>query len=587
MSTIKKGKFEQPRTTAQRVSGRAAVKQPAKKKKKKSGGVVAVLVIVLLVAALAAGGWVYGSKLQKGNTIYPNVYVAGVNVGGMNWQEALDAVDQAVTATYAAETLEVHLPDRTLAFDPTQTNMALDAEEAVDKAMAFGREGNPFRAALDYARSRSGRCDIDLQTSMNLDTDYIRNLIDETAKAVARDAQSSAVDYDQGQGLLTIRVGTPAQRLDADGLYEAVCQAYATGSFEAMTWGYEETPIDALNLDAYYESLCSEPQDAYYDAETHTIVEAQPGFGFDLEEGRQKLAAAAAGSEVTLQLSDIEPALTKEQLTGQMFGTKLESRSSVYVNNANRTENLRLACEFINGTIINQGEVFSFNDAVGQRTSERGFKPATIYADGGASVEDTGGGVCQVASTIYYTTLYMNLEQVMREPHMYQVTYVPAGMDATVYWDSGLDYKFKNTLSNPIKIQANIEGGKVNITFWGVKENDNYVEMTSKVLSTFSEPDKEVVDETKPVGYRERTQTAYTGAKVEAYQKVFDSSGNLLEERTIYSTYKSRPNIYTVGPAAPVEEPPEPDPYPDPYPDPDPIDPDDPLNPPDPGEYWP
>ena len=192
---------------------------------------------------------------------------------------------------------------------------------------------------------------------------------------------------------------------------------------------------------------------------------------------------------------------------------------------------------------------------VGERTAEKGYKPATIYGGAGESVDGIGGGVCQVASTIYYTTLYLDLEQVAREPHMYQVTYVPNGMDATVYWDSKLDYKFRNSLSHPIKIQANLDGGTCNITFWGVKENDNRVEMTNKVISTFTEDDVEEVDESKPVGYRELKQTAYTGAKVEAYKKVYDSTGKLIKEETIYSTYKARPRIYVVGPKeqTPVE----------------------------------
>ena len=171
---------------------------------------------------------------------------------------------------------------------------------------------------------------------------------------------------------------------------------------------------------------------------------------------------------------------------------------------------------------------------------------------------------------------------------MYTVDYVPRGMDATVYWDSGLDYKFRNNRENPIKIQANISGGMVNITFWGVKENDNYVVMDYKVLETWTDEDEEQVDETKEPGYRELKQTAYAGAKVEAYQKVYDGSGKLITERTIKSTYKSRPKLYIVGPELeeeqpeeelPEEELPEQDPW---------LDPEDPWGQPTEGEeYWP
>ena len=187
-----------------------------------------------------------------------------------------------------------------------------------------------------------------------------------------------------------------------------------------------------------------------------------------------------------------------------------------------------------------------------------------VIIENGKYTNGLGGGVCQVASTIYYAALYMDLPTVMREPHMYEVTYVPAGCDATVFWDSGLDYKFRNDRENPIKIQANIDGGKVNITFWGVKESDNYVELSKPVtLETWNDEDVEEVDETKPVGYREQKQTAYTGSKVVVTKKVFDGSGKLLREEKLESTYKSRPNIYIVGPSEevpPTEEWPAEDP---------------------------
>ena len=159
---------------------------------------------------------------------------------------------------------------------------------------------------------------------------------------------------------------------------------------------------------------------------------------------------------------------------------------------------------------------------------------------------------------------------------MYVVTYVPAGCDATIYWDSGLDYKFKNTLDAPIKIQANIDGGKCNITFWGAEKPDYYVELSQpKTLETWNEEDVEELDETKPVGYRELKQGAYTGSKVVVTKKVFDNSGKLLSEKELYSTYKARPRIYVVGPTEEVPEEPVVDPE-----NPEvPIDPEIPVDP--------
>ena len=555
-----------------------------------SGGIMAAIVggaLVLLAVVIFFG---YGLVLKGGDTIYPNVFVAGINVGGMTSEEAVAAVADAVAASYSSATLDVQLPDRTLSFTPDQTNVALDADEVIAEAMAYGRSGNPFSAVLNYFSCRSNERYIDLQTVLNLDTDYIRNRIDELAQEVETTLSPSKVDVNEAAGTITVQVGYPDRQLDTEGLYEAVYNAFMNSDFTTLTWDYQETPCELVDLTPYYEQYCTEVQNAEYDEETHTISEEVPGYGFDLEAAQQQLATAEPGSTVVIQMEDIEPEVTKLDLSSEMFGTALHKVSTKYAVNSNRTNNLDLACKAINGTILNPGEIFSFNDVVGERTAAKGYLPATVFVSGGASESELGGGVCQVASSIYYCSLFLNLEQVHREPHMYVVDYVDFGMDATVYWGS-IDYQFKNTLDYPIKIQANIDGGTVNITFWGPEELDFVVETSYDILETYPWTTVEQVDETKPVGYRERTVSPYTGYKVVAYITVKDLDGNVLESREVYSTYRKRDQVYVVGPA---EEVPDPD---DPTTDPDDptTDPDDPLNPDDPlapseddeGTLWP
>ena len=140
----------------------APVEQPAPQKAKKPAarankggsrvGLLLGIISAALVLALVIGVLVYGIVLKKGDTIYPNVYVAGINVGGMTREKAIAAVDEAIAASYASATLKVQLPDRTISFSPEQTNVALDADEAIDEAMAYGRGGNPFSAILRFFR---------------------------------------------------------------------------------------------------------------------------------------------------------------------------------------------------------------------------------------------------------------------------------------------------------------------------------------------------------------------------------------------------------------------------------------------------
>ena len=134
-----------------------------------------------------------------------------------------------------------------------------------------------------------------------------------------------------------------------------------------------------------------------------------------LERDAEKL-----GSDVLFPAADryMEPEVTLEELKKEYFVDTLASFDSPHTYNSSRTNNLVLACKAINGTILNPGEEFSFNNVVGERTAAKGYQAAIVYQTGGVSTPELGGGVCQVASTIYYCTLQADLEVTHREPHM-------------------------------------------------------------------------------------------------------------------------------------------------------------------------
>lgn len=111
-------------------------------------------------------------------------------------------------------------------------------------------------------------------------------------------------------------------------------------------------------------------------------------------------------------------------------------------NNSVRNKNVRLACEALNGTIVRSGEEFSYNSAVGERTEERGFGAAAAYVNGEV-VQEIGGGVCQVSSTLYNAVLKAGLKTTKRTSHTFEPSYVTPGEDATVSW-GGPDYRFAN-----------------------------------------------------------------------------------------------------------------------------------------------
>lgn len=145
-----------------------------------------------------------------------------------------------------------------------------------------------------------------------------------------------------------------------------------------------------------------------------------------------------------------------EKTIGKYSTRILDSSSS-------RLNNLKLACENIDKTVIQPGEIFSYNDDVGPVSPSNGFKKATMLDGHGKKIKGYGGGLCQISSTIYNAIKKTNLQVIERHEHSKAVGYVKKGNDAAIYKAGGKDFRFKNTLSTPIKIYANVRNRKVNI----------------------------------------------------------------------------------------------------------------------------
>lgn len=145
--------------------------------------------------------------------------------------------------------------------------------------------------------------------------------------------------------------------------------------------------------------------------------------------------------------------------------------SSKYVNNADRTTNLRIASEAINGTVIMPGETFDFNVIVGPRTAERGYKKATVFTGNKGTAQELGGGICQVASTLFNTCLYADVDITERHQHSQKVSYVPMGRDAAISGEYK-NFRWTNNYDFPIKIYMEVSGGVITCTFYTQNSED-------------------------------------------------------------------------------------------------------------------
>ncbi|MDE6558202.1 MAG: VanW family protein [Clostridia bacterium] len=159
--------------------------------------------------------------------------------------------------------------------------------------------------------------------------------------------------------------------------------------------------------------------------------------------------------------------------------------------NTDRSDNIRLAAEKINGTVIEAGGEFSFNGTVGARTEENGFKPAKII-ENGKFVTGYGGGVCQVSTTLYNAAVLSGLEITEYHPHSLQVSYVSPSRDAMVS-GSYFDLKFKNNRLTPIYVRVNCTLNSVKCTVYGQSDGFDY-SIVSKVTGTVARPPAVVED---------------------------------------------------------------------------------------------
>ncbi len=523
----------------------------AKKTKTGKGWIIGAAGAVALVAGIL----LWGVGLQTGSRMFPQVQIAGVPVGGMTAQEAEEAVEAVVHERYDRNPLQVVLPDETVVLDPVQAQLVVDAQTAVEEAMKFGRDKGLFGALL--TRLQAGTpAHISMTDALTLNEEYVRTTLQEAADRLELLPVETEVLTDETAGTLAVLVGRDGRSVNVPALMEAVLTAYRTGDLNPLGWDYDILTVEKPEAAKLEASIRQEPTDAYYDAQSHTLVEDQTGLSINIGEAAAALSRTEPGQWCSIPLETVPADVTLEELNEQMFGDKLESRAGPYSEwQQNRTNNVILACEAINGTIVNPGEVFSFNDVVGERTEERGYLPATIYVNANESAPGIGGGICQVASVLYYTTLHLEVTQVERSCHALPVTYVPPGMDAAIYWDGKQDYKFKNDYQNPIKIEASTENKEVRITIWGVKESDNYVEMTYQVYNTTVPEDVETLDETKPAGYREQVQKGANGYSATAYRTLYAADGTVLETTKEYSKYNKQDNKYIVGPPAEEEFP--------------------------------
>lgn len=512
-----------------------------------------VLLAVLMICLLFHG-------CGTNDVTFNGVSVAGVDLTGLTEKEAVEAVQQATKDTYTQNAMVIQVMDTVVEISPAQSGAALNVEAAVGAAMQWHTENG-------------GKGVFDAIPYMSLDTAFINSTVSslqETFSAPSSDASytllgvkpSLAPDAtDEPCQTLVLNTGTPEYDVDFSGLYAKILDAYNSGIFRVKLDGTAVEP-KGLDLDAIYQSLYVAPVDAVLDEDTFEVTHETYGYHFDLEYAKNLLALAGYGATIEIPMERIAPTVFAEDISGMLYRDVLASYSTPHTSDEARNTNLTLACQAINGYILLPGETFSYNEVVGERTEEKGYKGAGAY-ENGLTVTTIGGGVCQVSSTIYYCCLVADLNIVSQRAHSYIPSYMPAGTDAAVSWPN-LHFKFRNNTNYPIRIEADVSGGYVNVKLIGTDEKDYYIVLETETVATHKY--ETVYEEYAPdnaEGYYDGQVlvTPYSGADVKTYKCKYSKQTNELISREYYSTsyYSKRDRVVVkiVDPASESTEPTE------------------------------
>ncbi len=520
--------------------------------------IISAVAIILIVCAalLYYDGWLQSTKIN-------NVSIGGISLNGLTTEEASTLLQSHKDTLLPQKDIIVRIVDNTLVLTNNDTKAQLDISAIANTAYLHGRNGTDGDTLLE----------LDPQDFVKLDASSIRPLLKafvqpfdgvpvETSVTVSGerpDLTKPPVTGEPSQ-IITITMGSPKYLCNPEGLFQSIQNAHKKRTYEIIG---ETILIEPAKEYAYsiFAKYCVNPVNATLDPETFIITEGVYGYGFDKKVVQDFLDTAQWGESITLTLERIKPSITSDDINADLFSDTLASYTAYASSQVGRDDNLKLACKAINGLILYPGDTFSYNQALGPRTPEKGYKEANAYY-GGEIIKSYGGGICQVSSSLYWCAMHADLEITDRTNHGRRVTYMPNGMDATVSWGE-VDFCFRNNSDYPIMIEASAKKGNVTVRILGTDYKDYYVKIISKTkkVMEFQEVTKEFPIDNE-FGYvnGQVISPGRTGYIFETYRCKYDKTTNkeITSERVLeaVSTHKKADTIIA---SVPTPEPTEPE----------------------------
>ena len=335
--------------------------------------------------------------------------------------------------------------------------------------------------------------------------------------------------------------------------HQAVSRRYAP-----MAWRVDRALWTDETLDGYVSTIAAQVDTPAVDAAIQAfdvntyafqLTESQAGRQLDAESLKRDIAEAlnAGGGSVEVRVETLEPQITREDVTSE-YGMIAYAVTNASSSSSNRIKNIQNAVSLINGYRLPDGATFSFNEVVGERTTDRGFRRAPAYS-GGEVTEEVGGGICQVSTTLFNAAVKSDMEIVERHNHSLTVAYVDKGKDAAVNWKSQ-DLRFTNHSGDDVYICCFVtEDKRVRFALFGrLLPNGETITLEGRTTDTIKYDTEYVESAFLMPGETKVSSQGKNGYKAEAYKIRWDASGNQLSKELLCkSVYKARNEVIQFG----------------------------------------
>ncbi len=523
---VEEKKFEKAKGKAKKVKKTMENMSEGKKKRK---WVIPVVILAILVITMMFASTIFALLNLNNEKIISGVSIVGIDVSGLTKEEAKAKITEVYQPKKETE-ITIEYEDFETTINPTVIEVDYKVEEAVEEAFLTGRGENIFVNNYQILSTLFGKKDIPV--AMWFNEEVTKQTIEDIGVNLPGILLESSYAVEENE--LIITKGKAGVVIHTEELLKKVKDNLNTinDKEEVLEIPVEQKEPAPIDIDKIHDEVYTEAKDAYYTKNPFTIYPEVEGIDFNVEEARKLLEEEK--EEYVIKLTITKPKITIDKIGSEAFPDQLGTFTTRYdVSDRDRSTNLVIACQKINGKVVLAGETFSYNKALGPRTAAAGYRNGKIYS-GGEVVDGIGGGICQISSTLYNTVLMSNLEIVERRNHQFVTSYVPAGRDATVVYGM-TDFKFKNTRKYPVRIVATAKNGIATVTMYGIKEENEYTfTFSTKTVASIPFTTKYEEDNSLPAGTEKVKQKGANGLKTETYMT------KLLNGKPVSTTLLSR-----------------------------------------------